>query len=46
MVNVNEVQEWHRFKDEGGPTFLGSRPWRRYMEFLEKKLKECGVIDF
>jgi hypothetical protein len=46
MVNVNEAQEWHRFKDEGGSTFSGSSSWRRYLEFLEKKLKECGVVDF
>ncbi len=45
MLDVDEAQDWHRFKDEGGPTFSGSRSWRRYMEFLEKKLREYGVVD-
>jgi len=46
LVTVEEAQEWHLFKDKGGPTFSGSLPWLRYMEFLEAKLSEYGVINF
>jgi hypothetical protein len=45
MVNVKEAQEWHHFKDQLGPTFSGSRPWRRYLEFLEEKMIENGVAN-
>lgn len=45
MISIDEVQQWHQIKNEYGPTFSGSKPWRKYLEFLEKKLLECGVID-
>jgi len=45
MVTADEFYNWHRYKDEGGPTFSGSSSWRRYMDFLEEKLKQFGVVD-
>ncbi len=45
MVTPHEARAWHLFKDEGGPTFSGSPSWRRYLDFMEQKLRSYGVVD-
>ena len=45
MLSFEDYYQWHRFKDEGGPTFSGSPAWRRYLRFLEEQLREYGVTD-
>jgi len=45
MVTADEVRRWHRFKDEGGPTFSGSEAWHRFVAFVEAGLKGYGVVD-
>ena len=45
MLSSEDYYQWHRFKDEGGPTFSGSPAWRRYLRFLEEQLREYGVTD-
>lgn len=45
MISPTEAQEWHAYKDKGGPTFSGSKSWRSYMTFIEEKLRQYGVID-
>jgi hypothetical protein len=39
------LQKWSVLKDEGGPTFTGSPSWKNYVAFLEKGLRERGLID-
>lgn len=43
LPGVEEIQSWHRFKDEGGPTYSGSPAWHRYVSFVEDRLKALGV---
>lgn len=45
VVTAEEAQQWHRFKDDGGPTFSGSEAWHRFMAFVEARLKSYGVVD-
>lgn len=45
MITPDQAQEWHRFKDQGGPTYSGNASWQSFMAFLEKKLTEYGVKD-
>jgi hypothetical protein len=45
MVSADEFYRWHEMKDSWGPTFAGSPAWQNYMNFLEDKLKEYGVVD-
>jgi hypothetical protein len=45
MMTPDEGYAWHVFKAEGGPTYAGSPAWKRYVEFLEAKLREFGVVD-
>ncbi len=44
-VTVADFYRWHRFKDEGGPTFSGSPAWHRYLRFLEERFEGFGVTD-
>jgi hypothetical protein len=44
LVSADEVQRWHEFKDRGGPTFSGNPSWRAYVEFLESRLRDAGVV--
>jgi hypothetical protein len=44
MVKPHEAYRWHLIKDAGGPTFAGTPSWRKYLGFLESKLKEYGVV--
>ena len=43
MITSDDYYQWHRFKDEGGPTFSGSPAWHRYLRFLEEQLGRFGV---
>jgi hypothetical protein len=45
MPAADEIQNWHVFKDAGGPTFAGSPSWKRYMAFLEENFRASGLID-
>jgi hypothetical protein len=45
MIKADEFYNWHRYKDEGGPTYSGSLSWRRYMSFIETKLIKHGAVD-
>jgi len=45
MPTAERMQEWHVFKDAGGPTFAGSPSWKRYMAFLEENFRICGLAD-
>jgi len=45
MPTPDEMQEWHLFKDAGGPTFAGSPSWKRFMAFLEENFLAIGLID-
>jgi hypothetical protein len=45
MVSEDEFYDWHVIKDFEGPTYSGSPSWQNYMNFLENKLKEYGVVD-
>ena len=44
LPSGDEIQAWHRFKDEGGPTYSGSPAWHRYVSFVEERLKNLGVV--
>lgn len=44
LPSADEIQTWHRFKDEGGPTYSGSPAWHRYVSFVEDRLKKLGVV--
>jgi len=46
QLTADDFYRWHRFKDEGGPTFSGSPAWHRYLRFLEEQFERFGVIDF
>lgn len=45
LPSADRIQEWHAFKDRGGPTLAGSPSWKTYLEFLEKKFREEGLLD-
>jgi hypothetical protein len=45
MITPKEAQEWHVYKDRGGPTYSGNASWRSYMGFVEEKLRQYGVIN-
>jgi len=45
MITPDEAQQWHEYKDKSGPTFSGSPSWKRYLTFLEEKLKQYGLVD-
>ena len=45
MITAKEGYEWNKFKAEGGPTYAGSPSWQRYVDFLEMKIKEFGIVD-
>ncbi len=45
QLTADDYYQWHRFKDEGGPTFSGSPAWHRYVRFLEEQFEKFGVID-
>jgi hypothetical protein len=45
LITPEEARDWHAFKARGGPTFSGNESWKRFMTFVEKKLKEYGAVD-
>ena len=45
VVSAAELTEWMTVKDETRPCLTGSSKWHRYVDFLEKKLLEYGVVD-
>ena len=45
MMTPNEGYTWHVFKAAQGPTYAGSPGWRNFVEFVEAKLREFGVVD-
>lgn len=46
MITPNTAWDWHVFKGKCGPTYAGSAGWKRYTEFLMRKLQEFGATDF
>ncbi len=45
MITPDEAYAWHVHKDKGGPTYSGNESWQSYMAFIEKRLKQYGVVD-
>jgi len=45
LISGAELTEWALVKDANRPTLTGSPKWRNYVGFLEKKLREYGVVD-
>lgn len=44
-VTPDEAIAWHTVKDKLGPALAGNASWRNYVEFVEDKLREYGVVD-
>ena len=44
-VTAEEGYEWASVKDANLPAMTGSPEWKNYVEFLEEKLLEFGVVD-
>ena len=45
LVSPEEAYQWSSIKNENLPTFTGSPKWQNYLNFLETKLREYGVVD-
>lgn len=45
VITTKEALEWHALKAKGGPALSGNPSWKNFMEFVEKKLKDYGVVD-
>ena len=45
LVSPEESYQWSSIKNENLPTFTGSPKWQIYLNFLETKLREYGVVD-
>ena len=45
LVSPEEGYQWSSIKNENLPTFTGSPKWQNYLNFLETKLREYGVVD-
>ena len=45
LVTPDEAQEWATVKDETTPALTGSPKWHEFVEFLEERLKDYGVVD-
>jgi len=46
MITSEQAWEWNTFKAQGGPTYAGSRGWKRFTDFLVAKMQEFGAVDF
>jgi hypothetical protein len=46
MVSSAEAKEWLVNKDNLGPAYAGSAKYDAYIAFLEKKMRELGLVDF
>lgn len=44
-VTADEGYEWALVKDANLPAITGSPEWNNYIQFLEEKLTEYGVVD-
>ena len=44
-VTADEAYEWTLVKDANLPAITGSPEWRNYVDFLETKLLEFGVVE-
>jgi len=44
-VTADEGYEWALVKDANLPAMTGSPEWNNYIQFLESKLSEYGVVD-
>src|SRR5258705_6059734 len=45
MLTPKQALDWHLFKAECGPTYAGSRGWKRYTDFLISQMPEFGAVD-
>ncbi|NNL76898.1 MAG: hypothetical protein HKO68_11230 [Desulfobacterales bacterium] len=45
MISSTEAFDWHKFKDQHGPTYSGNESWQKFLAFTQKKLQAFGVID-
>ena len=45
IVSEAELTIWAKVKNANRPTLTGSPKWRKYVTFLENKLREYGVVD-
>ncbi|MFO1183200.1 MAG: hypothetical protein U1E56_00260 [Bauldia sp.] len=43
-MTPGKALEWNLFKAEGGPTYPGGVGWKRYTDFLIKRMPEFGAI--
>ncbi|MFG5410278.1 hypothetical protein ABXN37_22005 [Piscinibacter sakaiensis] len=46
MITSAEAKEWLVTKDNYGPAYAGSAKYDAYIAFLEKKMREYGLVDF
>lgn len=46
MISATEAHEWLTTKDNFGPAYAGSAKYDKYIDFLEKKMREMGMVDF
>ncbi|MBN7795461.1 hypothetical protein [Parahaliea mediterranea] len=44
-VSREQVLDWHRHKDAGGPTFAGTANWQNYMDLIEREARALGMVD-
>jgi hypothetical protein len=45
LVSAEELTAWAQFRHDNRPALTGSPKWRNYVDFLEKKLHQYGVVD-
>jgi hypothetical protein len=45
MITTSEALDWHRYKDQFGPTYSGNESWHKFLSITKKKLKAFGVQD-
>ncbi len=45
IISPEEAYQWSLVKNENLPTLTGSPKWQSYLNFLEDKLREYGVVD-
>src|SRR6476659_1950382 len=45
MITPDLAWDWNAFKSKCGPTYAGSKGWKRYTDFLVSKLPEFGAVD-
>ncbi len=45
MITSSEALDWHRYKDQFGPTYSGNKSWHKFLSITKEKLKAFGVQD-